>query len=157
MALHQDQTTLARITEEIEEDVARLYQAYGDEFPEYADFWSGLVMEQIDHANTIHGLMNKVRGGLLKCSEDRFDCQALELLRGKVQQEIIRARQGQISATEALAIALEIEKIVSRREYSEALDEDSGEVRAAFSYLASNTQKRMKWIEEHLKKTEGSI
>ena len=150
MSMHQDQTTLLRIAEETEEDIARLYQVYSDRFPEYADFWSGLVMEQIDHVNTIHGLMNKVRVGLLRCSEDRFDCQALGSLRSKVQQEIIRAEQGQTSATEAFAIALEIEEAVSRREYSEALDEDSEEVRTAFSYLASSTQKRIKWIEEHL-------
>ena len=157
MALHQDGATLARIAEETEENIARLYQAYSEKFPEYAGFWSGLVMEQIDHVNTIHGVMNKVRGGLLKCGEDQFNCEALESLQSQVQQEIIRAEQGQTSAAEALAIALEVEKAISRREYFEALDEDSEEVRAAFSYLASSTQKHIKWIEEHLNMSEGSV
>lgn len=157
MSMHQDQTTLVRIAEETEKDIARLYQTYGEKFPKYADFWSGLVIEQIDHANTIHGLMNKVRDGLLMCSEDRFDCQALQSLQSKVRQKIIMAEEGQISSAEALAIALEIEKAVSRREYAEALDENSEEVRTAFSYLASSTQKHIKWIEDHLNTNESSV
>lgn len=143
-------TTLATITENTEEKIARLYQAYSDKFPEFADFWSGLVVEQIDHINLIHGIMNRVSSGLLKCSEDRLDCTALEILQNRVEQEITRVKEGKISAGEAFFIALEIEKAVSKREYSEALVEDSGEVKTAFSHLAANSQKRIKWIEKHL-------
>lgn len=154
MAINKDQTTLAKIAEETEENIARLYQVYADKFPQFADFWSGFVVEQVEHANTIHGLMNKVRVELLKCSEDRADCQSLANLQEKVKQEITRAEEGQVSASEAFFIALEVEKDLSRREYSEALDEDSEEVRAAFSYLASTTQKHIDWIKYHLKSKE---
>jgi rubrerythrin len=154
MTLNKDQTTLAKIAEGTEENIARLYQVYADKFPEFANFWSGLVMEQIDHVNTIHGLMNKVRAGLLNCNENRVDCQSLESLQNKVKQEIIRAKEGQVSASEAFFIALEIEKGVSKREYSEALDEDLEEVRNVFSYLASDTERHINWIEEHLKPKE---
>ena len=154
MAINKDQTVLAKITEETEDNIAQLYQVYADKFPEFADFWSGLVIEQINHSNTIHGLMNKVRTGLLSCSENRADCQSLESLQNKVKQEIIRAKEGKPSVSEAFSITLEIEKNLSRREYSEALDEDSEEVRTAFSYLASATQRHINRIEKHLKSKE---
>ena len=154
MELNHNSSNLMEVVEKTEEEVARLYQIYSETFPKYKDLWSGLVIEQINHINTIHGLIHKIKSGSLQCREDKVDCKAIEELQAKVKQEIIRAKQRKITPIESLAIALEIEKTISKREYSEALDENQEEVRIAFSYLTSNTQKRINWIEEHLKKAE---
>ena len=78
MDLQQEACDLLRALIKIEETVARLYQAYAEKFPEYEEFWTGLVMEQIDHSNVIHARLAEAKKGSVHFSRDKVSAEAIQ-------------------------------------------------------------------------------
>ena len=60
-----------------EKAVAQLYSAYADRFPEYRDFWSGLAVEEIGHADELYKLCVIAGEGSLYIKEGRFNTTAI--------------------------------------------------------------------------------
>ena len=135
-----------------EEAVGQLYEAYASEFPEHEEFWSGLAMEEADHSNWIMELLRKVNEGSVSIYEGRFHIEDVQRLQDYLNEQLIRAKQGNILFVEALSTALNIEKSLIERHFFEVFEGDSEKTRSVLEFLASATENHIGLIQRQLKR-----
>ena len=124
-----------------EESIGRLYQVYAERFPEYAEFWASLAVEETQHSNWIHELVEKAHEGSAYVVTGRFKEQAIETFLGYLEREIAKAKATTIPLIESLSTALYIEKSIIERKYFEVFDSDQTELTHLLGDLRSATER----------------
>jgi rubrerythrin len=150
MESQQDILKQIQILEENEEALAGLYQAYANRFPEYEEFWFGLAMQEIDHSNLIHELIQRVKRGEARLYEHTLDIVYLQNFKELIDRETDRANYESISHHEALSTALRVEKDIIEHKYAQIFDSDSEEIRRILDEMTIATKRHRKLLEEHL-------
>ena len=131
-----------------EESIGRLYQVYAERFPEYNEFWMSLALEETQHSNWIHELVEKVRDGSAYIIKGRFKEQAIKTFLGYLEREIAKAKATTIPLIESLSTALYIEKSLIERKYFEVFDSDSAELTHLLGDLRSATERHIQKIKK---------
>ena len=123
---------------ELEESVGRLYEAYAALFPDYRQFWSGLVDEEKQHAVWVRELRALVEKGAAKFTENRFNVFAIQAYINYLKEELEKAKGRTL--VNALSIASYIEESLMEHNYFEVIDGDSEELKQTLRNLAGATQ-----------------
>ena len=150
MKSQQDILKQIQILEENEEALAGLYQAYANRFPEYEEFWFSLAIQEIDHSNLIHELIQKINRGEALLYEHTLDIAYLQTFRDLIKRETDRAKYKPISHYEALSTALSVEKDIIEHKYAQIFDSDSTDIRRILDEMTIATKRHLKLLEEHL-------
>jgi hypothetical protein len=137
---------------ELEESVGRLYEIYAEVFPEYSQFWSELVSEEMQHANWLRQVQSKAIQGNVKFSETRFNANAIQTFLNYLRDEAEKARLKQRSLLNAFSIALQLEESLMERKYFSVVDGDSIELRQVLTDLAAGTQAHITRVRHALEK-----
>jgi len=127
-----------------EETVSQLYSAYEDRFPEYKDFWSGLAVEEIDHANELRKLCEIAGEGSLHIKEGRFNTTAIGSFSSYVKKESEPDRVKSLS----LINALSIEESMIERKFFDVFEADSAELRHVLLSLAAETKRHREQVRQ---------
>ena len=133
---------------ELEESIGRLYEAYAMLFPDYRQFWSGLVEEEKEHAVWLRELRSYVVKGTAKFSENRFNIFAIQAYINYLKDELDKAKGRAL--VNALSIALYIEESLMEHKYFEIVDGDSKELKQTLSNLANATQSHIERVRNAL-------
>jgi cell fate (sporulation/competence/biofilm development) regulator YlbF (YheA/YmcA/DUF963 family) len=134
-----------------EEAVAALYQSYVNRFPEHEEFWSGMVMAEIDHSNLIREIAQKIKSKKARIYEHKSGSKYIEDFNNIVKQATDRAKHGPLSHTDALSTALQVMKYITEHSYFDIFDSDSEEIRTVLDELATANKDHYTFIKEHLK------
>ena len=139
-----------QILEENEEALAGLYQAYANRFSEYEEFWFGLAMQEIDHSNLIHELIQRAKRGEARLYEHKLNIVFLQNFKEFIERETERAKYKPVSHYEALSIALRVETDIIEHKYAQIFDSDSDEIRRILDEMTNATKRHQKLLKEHL-------
>ena len=133
---------------ELEESIGRLYEAYATLFPDYRQFWSGLVDEEKQHAVWVREFRAFVEKGAVKFNENRFNVFAIQAYIKYLKEELEKATGRTL--VNALAIASYIEESLMEQKYFEVIDDDSEELKQTLRHLAGATQTHSEKVHQTL-------
>ena len=139
-----------QILEKNEEALAGLYQVYANRFPQYEEFWFGLAMQEIDHSNLLHEMIQKVKRREARLYEHTLDIKYLQTFSDLIERETDKAKYEPISHYEALSTALRVESDIIEHKYAQIFDSDSEEIRRDLDEMTIATKRHLKLIKEHL-------
>lgn len=131
-----------------EEAVAWLYSAYADRFPGYKDFWSGLAVEEIDHADELRKLCEIAGRGSLYIKEGRFNTTAIGNFSSYLERESEPDRVKASSLVNALSVALSIEESMIEHKFFDVFEADSAELKHVLLKLANETKRHLEQLRQ---------
>ena len=120
--------------------LADLYNVYAEAFPECKDLWAELSREEIQHADWLDTLQDRIEDSSEDFVVERFPIAAIEHSIGYVQQLAARAHRPDFTLINALSTALQLEKALLENKYFEVLEGDSEKTRHTLDLLAQSTR-----------------
>ena len=130
-----------------EEAVAHLYEAYAQSFPECADFWSDLAVDELTHAEWLRSLAGRAEDAAVYINEDRFKKEAISAFGEYLRDQLARVQSQRLPLITALSVARDVERALIERRFFEVFESDSVEMKHLLHRLAES-------VEEHLRKVE---
>ncbi|UCH50797.1 MAG: hypothetical protein JSV54_07210 [Chloroflexota bacterium] len=148
MPLSEKDIEIVEMLAKNEEAVAQLYSAYADRFLEYKDFWSGLAVEEIDHAAELRKLCEiTVKGGLY-ISQGRFNTTAIGTFSSYLEKESAPSRVKEVSLINALSVAVYIEESIIEHKFFDVFETDSVELKQILLNLAAETKRHLEQVRQ---------
>ena len=130
-----------------EEAINQLYDTFAWNFPDHGTFWASLSGDELHHATMINTLIPKIREGSVDFNENRFKIEAIQNSLNYIEDILATASEGDMSHTNALSIALDIERGMIEKKFFTAFDEDSADLMHVLSVLEAETRKHVESIE----------
>jgi len=146
MEVKNDKLDVIELLAESEETIGRLYDAYGQKFPEMGEFWQGLADDERSHALWIRSLKEKTKGRELFLKPERFKSAAINSFANHTEKEITAAAKPGYQLINALSMAFFIEDSLIEKKYFEVLATDSAELSDLLQRLESATRKHAQKI-----------
>lgn len=134
---------------EHEKAIGRLYAAYARRFPRDREFWLGLSQEERQHAQWVESLQARVEEDPSSLVADRFPTAAIELSLAYVNRLIENADDFHLTRTNALSIALDLERSLLEHRYFEVFTSDNPQIRQTLQLLRQCTQTHLQKV-QHL-------
>ena len=131
-----------------EEKVSDLYKIYSEKFPDYRDFWTGLYVEEIEHAIWIREFRKKIKEGTVYFKEGRFNMYVIENFSNYMRRILDAAKKQEISLESALSTALDIEIALIENRFFEVFETDSEELKFMLKFLEDSTAKHRERVRE---------
>ncbi len=154
MTSEENQENIIQMLTETEEAIGRLYEAYSNTLPEHEEFWFGLVMEEADHSNLIHSLLNKVRKGTAGFVVDTKLADEVKDFLELLKQERERAKRENMAFTDALNTALNIEKSVAKQDFYRLFKNPSQDVSDILHQIHRDAESHIKFLQRELTEQE---
>jgi hypothetical protein len=151
----ENQENTIQLLTETEEAIGRLYEAYSNTMPEHEEFWFGLVMEEADHSNLVHSLLNKVRKGTASFVVDPKVAGEVKGFLGFLKQEQERAKRENMAFTDALNIALNIEKSIVKKNFYRLFKNPSQDVSSVLHQIRRDAENHVKFLQRELTEQEN--
>lgn len=120
--------------------IAELYQAYAARFPQHAEFFRALAAEEVEHARMIVAFADKVKAHLVHVNPGRFSPQSILTSLDYLRERVKEAKEGEITAINALSTATDLEEALIERRYFEIVEDDSPELKQLLRTLATETE-----------------
>jgi dTDP-4-amino-4,6-dideoxygalactose transaminase len=140
MKTTQEAEEIVDALKEHEQAVARLYEVYAEKFPEHEEFWTELAHEEVQHANWLVILRDRIEKNDEDFAVERLPIATIQSSIGHVMQLAERARQSDFLFTDALSTALQLEEGFIENKYFEVFDGDSADTVHTLTMLAQATQ-----------------
>lgn len=97
---------------EHEEAISELYDAYCRRFEKYKTFWATLSFEEADHAKKLRVLIEEKKAGNVAYDSTKYDLKIIKTSIDYIAQQIKRLETEEVTLTNALSVALNIEKAI---------------------------------------------
>jgi len=152
-------TKVLKAMVDVEVALADLYRACAQTWEGDAVFWSALSAEEIHHTESVRKLAGLIARKTDK--EQRFEfhrpitVQSIQTFLAGIKQQAQRVRQGAISEKKMLAIALDIERSVMERKYSEIVKTDDVEYQTVASAIDDQTAAHVARLEKKMADQRG--
>jgi hypothetical protein len=149
MDLNSDQKELVALFVNQEILIGTLYKLFAERYPEYKAFWTEMVIEEYQHASCIQRLTERDPTDQVKLSQGE--------LRAHVLAASIKSIEGLISGfkenedfpiTQAVNIALQLEKALWEKKVFQYFEGDSVEVRRVMDSLNLEQEIHIKRIDK---------
>jgi hypothetical protein len=134
---------------ELETSVGKLYEAYAALYPDFREFWAGMVIEEKQHAVWVLELRSRVEKGAAKFSENRFNINAIQSYISYLKDELEKASGRTV--VNALSIAEYIEDSLIERDYFTIVEGDSDELKETLKKLADATHSHNRQVREAIR------
>ena len=148
MKMTQEAEAVVETLKEHEQALARLYEVYAEKFPEFEQFWTELSREEIQHANWLIILRDRIEKSDEDFVVERFPIATIEHSIGYVTQLADRAHQSDFLLMNALSTALQLERALIENKYFEIFEGDGADTRHTLTLLAQSTQIHYKKLYE---------
>lgn len=135
-----------------EETIARLYEVYSNVQPEHEEFWFGLVIQETDHSNLVHELTRKLENGTATFIADIDMTDEIRKLDEFLKGELARAQTEYMSFTDALEVAIKIEKSIAKQGFYTFIKNPSGDVNETIQRLRHADSSHVRFLERELEK-----
>ena len=141
MSLKEEQIKMAEMIERYEIGLGYLYQACAEIFPECSAFWDEISMEERTHAYMIRVFRSMVEDGSIDAAERQFKADEVMVYIRDLDEHLGAARRREVSLTEALAVALEMESRSIEQHIFTVFSGDSEELKRVLTMLDEDTRK----------------
>jgi hypothetical protein len=132
-----------------EEALAGLYQIYADRFPKHEEFWFGMATEEIDKANLIHEIAQKIKNKKARVYERLSGTKCLEEFNNMLIEETDRAHNKPLTNVDARNTALYLMQYMIEHSYFNIFDSDSEEIRDVLGQMATAIRHYYTFMKEH--------
>lgn len=123
----------------IEWTVSRIYEVFANKFPVHKDLWTQLSDEEKLHARWIENLLVEAASGSIKLKKGRFNAGAIQSFSQYAEEILCRIKKENISLTQAVDMAIDLETSLLERRFYEIFDGDSDILRETFSNMIAET------------------
>jgi rubrerythrin len=130
--------------------VCRLYETYAIIFPDFKDFWSGLAIEEKQHAEWMRELQSLVLGAKADFRSGNFNVFAIQAFINYINNKLKMVNQNDMTLLNALAISQYIEDSVIESKYFEVITGDALEIKQILNSLADATKNHNNRVKETL-------
>jgi len=141
-----------QVLTETEEDIGRLYEAYAKNMPEHEEFWFGLVLEEADHSNMVHSLVDKLNTGSVSFTSAPEVIDKLKEFRDFLINEKEQVKKEDLSFTDALQVALDIENSIIKNGIYHLFTNPSGDVIEIMERLRHDNISHVRFLRKELEK-----
>jgi rubrerythrin len=123
----------------IEFDVARIYDVFANKFPVHKDLWTELSAEEKMHTRWIENLLEEAVSGSIELRKGRFNTGAIQSFSKYAEDILSRIQKEDISLTQAVDMAVDLETSLLERRFYDIFDGDSDILKETFSNMISQT------------------
>jgi rubrerythrin len=135
--------------------IGDLYAAYAKALPAHAVLFTKLAEEEKKHARLVAGFADDVRAGLVQVTAGRFSAEAVMNSLDSVRARLEDARQGNITALDALATAAGLEDGLIEKAYFVVVEGDHPDLKQLLDTLASETTGHREKLKEAWEREGG--
>jgi len=126
--------------QEIESTIGRMYRVFAEKFPAQRDLWLQIAEEEDLHAQWAQTLADDASRGAIKLKRSRLDVGSIQLFRVHARNLLYRAENEELSVSQAMDMALDLETSLLERRFYDIFDGDSEALRKVFSDMRAQTQ-----------------
>ena len=133
-----------------EQAAKRLYEAYASRFPLRERFWKEIAEDEQRHSTWLEHVRSDE--GLKKwfLSARKFKVEAVKSSIGYVENQIARARKGEVSAVESLSISKDLEYALLENHFCHMDPSTPGPIRSVLGDIAAETEGHRRKIAQEL-------
>jgi len=151
----QSSIEITRLLAENEAVISLLYRAYAERFPSHENLWLALADEEKNHADWLRRLSLEIEAGMTHVDEGRFKPRPIEIMREYIGDQLRRAHDEDLTLTDALSTALDIELGLLERDYFKIFQTDSPTVKQTLMNLEGATGEHIKQVREAWEAAKG--
>ncbi|MDY6895434.1 MAG: hypothetical protein SVO01_08495 [Thermotogota bacterium] len=128
--------------------IKELYEIFATMYKNHESFWQNLAADEQKHADWLAELRSDpITDKWFKYSS-QLKPQAIKTSIGFVEQQIAKAKEGNLSLLQALSIARDLESALLERQFSKLKDSVPKEIRPIIMSLANETERHRKIVIE---------
>ena len=129
--------------------LAKLYEIFAGQFPDFKDFWQELAKDELQHAEWIKKFYHAEEKDLVAFSEGKIKTYPMNIFIDNIEKTIRRAeKKGELTLKMAIAYTLDFERsLIEKNVFShfKIIDE---KMQGIMVKLASETRKHVKKAED---------
>ncbi len=126
-----------------EQAVSRLYGLYAERFADYKAFWLELADEGVSHAKWLRRLYERTRDGSGCVDQSKLQAEPIEQSAARVEKFCGEASEGTVALSDALNIAVELERETLECSYAEVFKSKVPEILQVQYCLTYSAQKHL--------------
>lgn len=148
--MSEDTQRTVQLLAEHELALKELYETYAALLPSWKDLWLRLAQDEQHHADWLDSLL--APGGAVDAPESCVWPRrtAIKASLKYVREQILRARQAQVTSLTALSVAKDLESALLEKEFFKVADEARPETRAVLNRLVAATEVHWRTVSEAL-------
>ena len=120
--------------------LSRLYEKFAAQFPQYADFWCALSLEEKEHAKWIKKFYHAEKEDLVFFDEGRVKTYTLQTMVGHIEKVLDAVDQGGFSLEKAIAYTLDFERSLIEKDVFKHFQSANKGVRVIMEKLERETK-----------------
>jgi len=144
----EEQIEMAIMLEKNEIALAHLYLRYAEKLPEFAEFWKDLSEEERTHALMVRTFRTMIEDGSLVYEQRPYKAEEIKAYLADLNEHLNYAMRNEITITEALAVALEMECRALEKKIFEIYDNDPEELKSTLKTLNDDTDRHYECIKK---------
>lgn len=129
-----------------EEAIGSLYKAFALRFPDLAEFWQGLVVEEKAHAEVLAELSIHLKTQKVFLNKRKFNVTGVQTAINYVNKQSQSTGSGTLNILQAMSTALDIERAIIDREFFEVFESDLPSIKREFEDLREHTAEHINRI-----------
>ncbi len=144
---------IARTIKQNELLMAQLYAECARLFPEHADEFRNLELEEIGHAHLVEEIIEDIENEPQSWVPGSMSLATIKLISKQIQENLEDIRQGKVSARYAITYALSTELSLSEKDFGNVLKNIDGKFQVPMQTLACGFKghyQRLKKLEKQL-------
>lgn len=141
-----------------EELLSELYQLFAKKFKTHTDFWQHIAYEEVNHADWIRDLSNKIREGSVTYNQDSLMVTGVDYFADQIRESMQEVSKEDFKLINAISISRILESSLLENKCFEIAKSDSIELDNLFSKLKEETKRHLQEVEdewEKIRKDEG--
>ena len=127
--------------------ISDLYLAYAKRFPELAEFWTNLSVDEKHHAGWLQHLLQPFTENAVSVNA-RFSSNTLSVYQAYLEKECTLARRGKLDLSQALSTSLHIEKSLIENRFFEIFEGRSPEWTETKKNLITETKLHLAKVQQ---------
>ncbi len=130
--------------------VADLYRLFAERLPEHRELWREMHDEELQHAQWIEYLADKVAAGATLFHEDNTRTYTVQSYIDYVDSAMQKAGRTDLSMTAALVLSVDLENSLLERKVFRYFSDDHPDLKAVLSRLAAESYDHARKVKELL-------
>lgn len=147
--------TLFSIFSKNEDKIAELYSIYSESFPKQKRMWNRMSREEIEHSMVLHVLDERYGGDLSYYSVTAEGPKILNYVSSFIDAEIERAKEGSLTARQAIATAMRLELSMIEKKCFEIFASSEQDIMLVLKKLNDETDEHFQRLKSSLRMLEN--
>ena len=126
--------------------LAKLYTLFAEQFPEHAQAWSELAIEEKKHASWLQQLHDAGEKGIILFDEGKIKTYTMDTFINYLEGIIAKAESGELSLANAISHTIDLERSLLEKNTFSHFDSTSEKARSVLKRLTRETENHIERI-----------